>query len=260
VWPAKTQENIPLICVHGLTRLGQDFDDLAEKLSQTRDIYAPDMPGRGQSDFLSEGAFYTYPQYAADCLALLNARGIQQVDWLGTSMGGLIGMVVASEATSPIRRFILNDIGPFLPLPAMQRLGTYVGKPMHFEDLRQAEIYCRQVYCNFGIEGEAAWKKFTADTVKPDEKGGFKLHYDMKIAEAFLNLTKDIDLWPLYDKITCPTLVLRGENSDTLSAATAEEMTKRGPKAKLITFKNCGHAPALIDEAQIEEVRRFVGA
>lgn len=258
-WKARAASTLPaLICVHGLTRHGGDFATVAEKLSATRDVYAPDMPGRGGSEYLADPALYNYGQYSADCLALLAHFGLKQVDWLGTSMGGLIGMILAATRETPVRKLALNDIGPFLPMAALARIGAYVGKPMRFADLRQVEIYCRQIYSGFGIKRDEDWRAFAANSVKPAGDGSYQLHYDPAIAAPFLNVTGDVDAWKIYDAIHVPTLLIRGENSDTLLKETAEEMTWRGPKAQLVTIAGAGHAPALLEEGQIELVRKFL--
>jgi pimeloyl-ACP methyl ester carboxylesterase len=260
LWKARAPSILPpLICVHGLTRHGGDFSRLAERLSATRDIYAPDMPGRGGSEAFADSALYNYAQYSADCTALLAHFNLTRVDWLGTSMGGLIGMMLAAAKDTPLRKLALNDIGPFLPLAAMQRIGAYVSKEMRFVDFRQAEIYCRQIYTGFGIKSDEDWREFAQSSIRPAEGGGYRLHYDVGIAKAFLNVTADVDAWGIYDAINIPVLLIRGEKSDTLLKETAEEMTRRGPKARLVTIAGVGHAPALLEEEQIEIVEEFLG-
>lgn len=270
----------PVVCVHGLTRMAYDFMDVAQHLSQTRDVYSLSMAGRGESDWLTDPMHYVYPNYAADCIHIIReALKLQQVDWLGTSMGGLIGMWVASldsaairsapsslkeagataraEETRIIRKLVLNDIGPFLPLSAVQRIALYAGRPLNFATIEEAERHCRAIYADFGIKTDKDWRFFAEKTVRRTENG-YTLHYDPKIATAFGAVKEDISVWPMYEAITCPTLLLRGVKSDVLTKDVAHEMTQRGPKAQLVTFDNCGHAPALIEPEQIAAIEQFL--
>lgn len=257
----------PLICVHGLTRMAYDFVDVAQHLSQTRDVYSLSMAGRGESDWLADPMHYVYPNYAADCIHIIKeALKLGQVDWLGTSMGGLIGMWVASldsaivknDGTRIIRKLVLNDIGPFLPLSAVQRIALYAGRPLNFATIEDAERHCRAIYADFGIKTDKDWRFFAEKTVRPKQGGGYELHYDPKIATAFGAVKEDISVWPMYDAVSCPTLLLRGVKSDVLTKEVAQEMTQRGPKAQLVTFDNCGHAPALIEPEQIAAIEKFL--
>lgn len=292
-WSKQNKASVlpPLVCVHGLTRMAYDFVDIAQKLSETRDVYALSMAGRGESDWLADPMHYVYPNYAADCIYIIRqALKLGQVDWLGTSMGGLIGMWIASldsvairsapegataraEEARIIHRLVLNDIGPFLPLTAVQRIAFYAGRPANFATMEDAERHCRAIYADFGIKTDKDWRFFAEKTVRPILKrdasapegatgpaleGGYTLHYDPKIATAFGAVKEDISVWPMYDTVSCPTLLLRGVKSDVLSKEVATEMTQRGPKAQLVTFDNCGHAPALIDPEQIAVVEKFL--
>jgi pimeloyl-ACP methyl ester carboxylesterase len=247
-----------LVGAHGLTRNAWDFHVLAQTLQAQRTVIALDMPGRGGSDALRAPTYYTYPTYVALCIAYLEKAGLRQVDWLGTSMGGLIGMMIAAMRPDLIRSLILNDIGPFLPLAALQRIAEYVGVDQSFSTLAEAERYCRATYADFGIEETADWQRFTLSTIRQKAEGGWHLHYDVRIAGAFAAVKADIDLWPLYEQIKCPVLLLRGERSDLLRREDAVAMTRRGPKAQLVEFEKCGHAPALIDPKQIETVAAFL--
>jgi pimeloyl-ACP methyl ester carboxylesterase len=270
-WPKQNPVSVlpPTVCVHGLTRMGYDFVDVAETLSQQRDVYSFTMAGRGESDWLTDPMHYVYPNYVADCIQIITQDlKLEQVDWLGTSMGGLIGMWIASlniknDATATpliplIRRLILNDIGPFLPLTAVQRIAFYAGRKAVFNNMEEVERHCRAIYADFGIKSDAKWKFFAEKTVRPIEGGKFTLHYDTNIAKVFGDIIEDVSVWPLYDAVTCPTLLLRGAKSDVLSKDIAEQMTQRGPKATLVTFENCGHAPALIDADQIAVIEGFL--
>ncbi len=242
----------PVVCVHGLTRNGHDFDILAGRLATTgRRAVCPDVVGRGDSDRLADPAGYGYPQYLADMTALLVRLDCAEVDWIGTSMGGLIGLMLAAQPGTPIRRLVINDVGPFIPKASLERIAGYVGADPRFPDLAAAEAYFRKVHAPFGALSDAQWRRLTEASVRPHEAGGLRLAYDPGIAAAFKpGEMEDIDLWPLWDKIACPTLVLRGAESDLLLAETARDMAARGPRAEVLTVPGCGHAPALLDDSQ----------
>lgn len=248
------------VCVHGLTRNGRDFDVLASALSASGRVVCPDMPGRGASDWLTDPSNYTYPFYMQDMTALMAHIGAERVDWVGTSMGGLIGMMLAATPGTPIRRLIINDIGPFLPKEALVRISHYVGAAPDFPDIVALENYLRDVHAPFGNLTDEQWRHLATVSATPNGEGGLRLHYDPRIAEAFTaGPIEDIDLWPVWDRITCPVLVIRGVNSDLLTAETAQEMTRRGPKAELVSIEDCGHAPALMDPAQVKIVCDWLG-
>jgi pimeloyl-ACP methyl ester carboxylesterase len=256
-WGAATAPRT-LICVHGLTRNGRDFDRLAAALSERYRVICPDVAGRGRSDWLP-AAEYTYPQYLADMTVLIARLGAGDVDWLGTSMGGLIGMQLAAAAQSPVRRLILNDIGPFIPKAALARIGDYVGKDPHFASLDELEAYLRKIHAPFGPMTDQDWRHLALQGYRRRENGGFGLAYDPGIAVNFLaGVKEDLDLWAVWDKIACPVLVLRGATSDVLTASTAKEMQKRGPKAKVIECAGAGHAPGLVTEDQIAAIRDWL--
>jgi pimeloyl-ACP methyl ester carboxylesterase len=234
-----------VVCVHGLTRNAHDFDPLAGVLAADGfRVICPDIVGRGDSDRLADPAAYNYGQYQQDMAALIDHLAPAPLDWVGTSMGGLIGMMLASQAETPIRRLVVNDIGPFLPRPALQRLAEYVGLDPLFADMAAVEAYLRKVMAPFGALSDADWQALARHGVRPAE-GGFRLAYDPAIREGLLAAKdKDVDLWPLWDAIACPTLLLWGRNSDLLTEDTARAMTIRGPRAQLIAFEDVGHAPA----------------
>jgi pimeloyl-ACP methyl ester carboxylesterase len=248
----------PVICVHGLTRTGRDFDVLARELAPHRRVLCPDVVGRGKSDWLGHPADYGYPLYLADMTALIARTGAAQVDWVGTSMGGLIGMMLAAQPRSPIRRLVINDVGPFIPRSALERLAQYVGKTPAFDDLDGFERYLRQVAAPFGPLTDAQWQHLAQTSHRRTADGSFTAGYDPAIANAFGGELTDVVLWPLWDAISCPTLLLRGDQSDLLLAATAQEMTQRGPRARLVEFEGVGHAPMLMAEDQIAVVREFL--
>jgi len=248
-----------VICVHGLTRNGRDFDYLAPTLeSDGRNVFCPDVIGRGKSDCLSNAADYNYAQYLADMTALIARTGSDSVDWVGTSMGGLIGMLLAAQAKTPIRRLVINDIGPFIPLVAVKRIGAYVGQIPVFDDLEGVEKYMREIYAPFGDLSDENWRHLARYGVRtmPDNK--LSLAYDPAIAAAFLAAEQDVDLWSAYDRVRCPVLLLHGVRSDVLPTPVAQEMTRRGPRAQLVEFPTIGHAPPLMDPAQIAIIAEFL--
>ena len=250
--------DVPVLCIHGLARNGRDFDYLATALQKNRHVLCPDIVGRGRSDFLADPSHYNYAQYIADLTALIAYSGAEQVDWVGTSMGGILGMMVAAMPNTPIRRLVINDVGPVIPLAALKRIADYVGFVAEFADRAQAERHLRQIYAPFGITDEAVWQHYIEYGLRTLPNGKLALGHDPGIAANFRNLTDDASFWPIYDHITCPVLLYRGVNSDVLSAETAAEMTRRGPMAKLVEWQNVGHAPALVDAAQIDGIQAFL--
>lgn len=252
VWGAETAART-VVCVHGLTGNARDFDQLAPALVEAgHRVVCPDVAGRGESDRLEDPAAYGLRQYAADMAGLLAHLRLDAVDWVGTSMGGLIGMSLAAGRHSPIRRMVINDIGPFVPRAALRRLGDYLGGDPVFPDLDAAVRWLRDVRAPFGPLTDAQWRGMADRTVRRDETGALRLHYDPRIAESFrATAGRDLDFWPMWERIACPVLVLRGEDSDLLLAETAEEMTRRGPRARVVEIAGCGHAPALMDESQV---------
>lgn len=249
----------PVICVHGLTRTGRDFDALAGALAERgRRVLCPDMPGRGESDRLADPSLYRNDVYAGACAHLLATLGDAPVDWVGTSMGGLIGMILASMPNSPLRRLVVNDVGPFIPAAALSRIGEYLGQAWTFPDLAAAEAHTRRAYAPFGALSDAEWRHLTETSVRRLPEGGFRLHYDPAIAAPFREPPKDVELWPLWDRITVPTLVLRGAVSDLLLPDTAARMAEK-PGVRVATIPGCGHAPALLDPPQIGLVAAFLG-
>lgn len=247
-----------MVCVHGLTRNCRDFDFIAEVLAQDFRVICPDMPGRGRSDWLTEKSDYNYSVYLADIAVLLGRLNVQAVDWLGTSMGGLIGMLLAAQPKTPIRRLLLNDIGPYVHEGALQRISEYVGRDPRFEDMQAVEKYLRIIHQPFGPLTDPQWAHLSAHSVRSLADGGFALHYDPGIAEPFkANGAAPIDLWGVWDTILCPVRALRGIESDLLTKDVADEMTLRGPKAELVEFSGIGHAPALMSDDQIRAVQKW---
>ena len=248
-----------LMCVHGLTRNGKDFDTIAESLSVHYRVICPDMPGRGRSEPLKNPAEYAYPTYVQDCVALIARLDVETVDWLGTSMGGIIGMIISSQPGNPIRKLVLNDIGPYLAKEGLERIAGYVGLDPTFPTLEAFEQAIRTLAAPFGPLTDEQWRKMAMDMSQRKPEGGWGLAYDPRIADAFkTGPIKDVDMWPMWDAIQSPTLVLRGADSDLLTRDAAEEMTRRGPKARVIELAGIGHAPALLSKDQIGAVRDFL--
>jgi pimeloyl-ACP methyl ester carboxylesterase len=250
-----------LVCVHGLTRNGRDFDALAAALSSHYRVVCPDVVGRGRSDWLADPAGYGFPQYVADMMVLLARLNAPSVHWVGSSMGGLIGMVIASQRHSPITRLVLNDVGPVITPESLQRIGEYVGKAPCFPDVQAAEQYIRLVSAPFGNLSDAQWRSLTESSIRQGDDGQWVVVYDPAIGEPFrvaYLAHQSIDLWPIYDAIACPTLVVRGALSDLLTPETHAEMGQRGPHAQLATIADVGHAPMFLDEAQIAVVREYL--
>ncbi len=253
-----TEGGIPTICVHGLTRNSRDFDALAQALAKTGPVLCPDVVGRGKSDWLRDPNFYAVPYYAADISSLIARLGVEQVNYVGTSMGGMIGMAIASQPGSPIRRLVLNDIGPLVPKASLERIAGYVGNLQRFDSLKALEQYLRTIHAPFGPLTDAQWAHMAEYSHRKTADGGYTLSYDPGIAVPMQGAINDVVLWPLYDQITCPTLVVRGVTSDLLLPETAAEMAQRGPKAEIYEVAGCGHAPALMAEDQIARVKAFL--
>jgi pimeloyl-ACP methyl ester carboxylesterase len=249
-----------LICVHGLTRCARDFDFLARELASHYRVVCPDVAGRGDSDWLSDPMEYQVPVYVSDMVALIARLDVETVHWVGTSLGGLIGMALAALPDSPLTRLVLNDVGPVVTASSIARIGAYVGKSPPFPTIDAAEAYVRTVSAPFGSNSAAEWRFLTEHVVRKNPDGSLRMHYDPALAVAFTAepLDKDMELWSLYDRIHCPTMVLRGEQSDLLTRETAQRMSERGPKAKVVEFPNVGHAPTLIHRDQIAVVTEFL--
>jgi pimeloyl-ACP methyl ester carboxylesterase len=258
-WGEPENPNV-LVCVHGLTRNGRDFDELARALAADYRVICPDVVGRGRSDWLRDPSGYTFPQYASDMMVLLARLNVVSVHWLGTSMGGLIGMWIASQDDSPITRLVLNDVGPLISVASLQRIGGYLGQAPKFETYEDAERYVRLVSEPFGPLSDAQWRHLTEFSLQRAPDGRLAMRYDPAIGEAFRQALSvgDIDLWPIYDRIRCPTLVVRGAESDLLTRATLQAMAMRGPRPQTAEIAGVGHAPMFLDLQQIGVVRDFL--
>ena len=269
-----------VICAHGLTRNGRDFDFLARALERDFRVVCPDVAGRGRSEWLYRKEDYSYPQYLADLNALIarvtawpapvgwfgklanfltRRYGTRSLYWVGTSMGGMLGMMLASRPKSPIRKLIVNDVGPLIPKESLARIAAFVGKDPRFPTLAGLEAYVREISAPFGPLTDAQWHHLTLHGAKQYDDGSWGLRYDPGIALPFRQgPPQDVDLWSYWDTISCPTLILRGAQSDLLLKQTAEEMQKRGPRPQLIEFEGVGHAPMLMADDQIKAVRDFL--
>ena len=278
-WGDPASERL-VVCVHGLTRNCRDFDSLAQALEHDCRVVCPDVAGRGRSDWLYRKNDYGYPQYLADMAVLLArtsagaelkrpldelARSLSQrhgprsLYWVGTSMGGIIGMLLASRANSPIRKLVVNDVGPLIPKASVARIGSYVGQDPRFETFEELVAYVQLVSAPFGPLTDAQWHHLTLHGAKQHADATWGLSYDPDIAAAFRQgSAEDVDLWSYWDTIRCPTLVLRGAQSDLLLSDTAERMRERGPHARLVEFAGVGHAPMLMADDQIKVVRDFL--
>ncbi len=270
-----------VICAHGLSRQGRDFDVLARALlgrsggeaSELR-IICPDAAGRGKSDWLADPMGYQIPLYAMDMVALLQVLKPSTLDWLGTSMGGLIGLALLGQAALqpallpvpiPIRKLVLNDVGPAISWAAIERIGAYLGVSMRFDTVEQAAEAMRLISTGFGPHTQEQWLELSRPMLKPVQNtSGFVLHYDPAIAVPFRQTTREASeqgealLWQMYDAIQADTLLLRGKDSDLLSVETAQAMMRRGPKARLVEFVGVGHAPTLVAEDQVRTVCEFL--
>jgi pimeloyl-ACP methyl ester carboxylesterase len=261
-WEWGPPDGAPVLCVHGLTRTGRDFDALAAALAgQGRRVLCPDLPGRGASDWLPDPNLYVLPTYVA-ALAHLLARLDGEVDWVGTSLGGLCGIAIASAPGQPIRRMVLNDIGPFVPKAALARIRDYVGAEGVFPDLAALEAHLRAVHAPFGRLTDAEWRHLAETSARPAGEGGapgaVRLHYDPAIAVPLRAMEPtDLDLWPLWERIGLPVLVLRGAQSDLLLSETAARMAARSG-VRVLEIPGTGHAPALMEPEQIGLVRDFL--
>lgn len=258
-----------LVCVHGLTRNGRDFDFLARQLSRHYRVVCPDVVGRGRSDWLKKASGYGFPQYVADMVSLIARLDVAEVHWLGTSMGGLIGMAFSSVPAEVsgvrLRRFVMNDVGPRLRHEAIVRIGDYLGRPMRFDSEQQAADYLWGISTGFGPHTPEQWLGLSRPLLRPaPEGGGLVLHYDPAIAEPFKGITPEATaageaaLWQAYDAISGEVLLLRGADSDLLDRDTALEMSRRGPKARLVEFAGVGHAPTLMAADQVEAIAGFL--
>lgn len=261
-WGDPTNPRV-LVCAHGLSRQGRDFDTFAQAMQAEYRVVCPDVVGRGQSDWLADPSGYQIPAYGADMVTLLARLNADVVHWFGTSLGGLIGLVLSSLKNSPVQRLVLNDVGPAIEPSALARIGTYLGMPVRWKTLDEAADALWAISKGFGSHTREQWLALTRPQLKADGDG-FVPHYDLQIAAPFRAITPEVAkagealMWAMYDSLRCPTLLLRGADSDLLTLATAQAMVARGPKAELQQFPGVGHAPMLTSADQIAVVREFL--
>jgi pimeloyl-ACP methyl ester carboxylesterase len=257
----KNAPHKPLICVHGYSRNGRDFDFIARHLSQTQNfsVYCPDMLGRGNSDYLTKDhiAHYNNANFATHLVSLISraTQDKQQIDYFGTSMGGIIGMILAASPKSPIKRLILNDIGPVIKLAALKRIKYGLeNSKKSYASLQEALDACKERYKTFGINSDEEWEHFSNISFQKHENE-WEMRYDPQIAAAFVVPEEDIKMWSFWDLIRCPVLLIRGEKSDIIDMETVNEMRTRGPKDfTYVEIKNVGHAPMIWNDEKIQIV------
>ncbi|MBY4729488.1 alpha/beta fold hydrolase [Cupriavidus pauculus] len=255
-----------LVCVHGLTRTGRDFDALARAMSDEYRVVCPDVVGRGRSDWLADPHFYTVPQYVSDMVTLIARLNAERVDWFGTSMGGLIGMGLAGLPNSPVRKLLLNDVGPRIAAQAMERIGAYLGLPVRFKTFEEGLAYLQTISASFGRHTPEQWRELNSAILKPvqgAESLEWGLHYDPALAVPFKEtppeavLAGEAMLWKMFEAATGPTLIVRGAQSDLLLRETVAEMVARGKQVSTVEIADVGHAPTFVDPAQIAIARNF---
>lgn len=263
-WGAADNPRV-VVCVHGLSRQGRDFDTLARALCGRFRVVCPDVVGRGRSEWLADPMGYQTPTYVADMVTLLARLDAADVRWVGTSMGGIIGMALAALPGTPLTRLVLNDIGPSLDPAGIARISSYVGQARRFATLDEAADALWAISQGFGPHTREQWLELTRPQLMPAPEGeGWVPRSDPAISVAFKAVTPDMAkageawLWQRYDMIRCPTLLLRGADSDLLSHATAQAMTQRGPRAELAEFSGVGHAPTLVAADQVARVCEFL--
>jgi pimeloyl-ACP methyl ester carboxylesterase len=252
----------PVVCWHGLARTGRDFDELAIALAADYWVLCPDTPGRGWSQWLrGVPQDYCFQTYEAVAVSLCDELGIGRLRWVGTSMGGHLGMRLATGALKDrITHLVLNDIGPEVPDQAIERIVTYVGNPPAFDSLGELEQWLRTVYVPFGKNSDVFWRRMAETSARRTDSGQITVHYDPQLVRQFTEHSDDLDLWPTYDALRVPTLLLRGRDSDVLPESVAQAMVQRGPCPELCTFEGCGHAPTLASAEQQVPVSSFLAS
>jgi pimeloyl-ACP methyl ester carboxylesterase len=259
-WGELTNQNV-LVCVHGLSRNGRDFDVIADALSDRYRVLCPDVIGRGESDWYATAAEYVIPNYVAAMLKMLNDLAIKEYDWIGTSMGGLIGMVMAASPNSGMRKFVINDVGPEIERAALERIAVYMSaRPPAFPDYISLYNTAQPAIAPFGPLTDEQKHHIIATSCRKREDGLWEFKVDPKIGEAFVAGLKApaVDLWPLWSSINVKTLILRGRSSDLLSESTTNKMLSHARLSRMITIEDTGHAPMLMDDATIAQVREFL--
>ncbi len=275
-WGTPNADDTPVICVHGMTRNSQDFNVLAEHLTrQGKHVFCPDIVGRGDSDWLKNPQYYSYEQYAADMNALIARTGAKQVDWVGTSMGGLIGMLLASVPNSPIRRLIMNDIGPQIPINAIRRLAKYAGQTPEFTSIEQAKAHFKTSYAAFGSLTEDQWARIAVSSIKEVAPNRYQSKVDPGIKhvpptgtflwklitqprKALQGVFFDIDLWYLWNTVKCPVNVIHGRDSDLLLPDIIAKMRLTHSSLGVLEVSNAGHAPVLESPEELETIAKWL--
>jgi pimeloyl-ACP methyl ester carboxylesterase len=249
-----------LVMWHGLARTGRDFDEAAQALSDEYFVICPDTLGRGLSSWARRPEVdYSYRSFGDIALGVLDHYGIDRMRWVGTSMGGLIGITLAAERLRDrITHLVVNDIGPDIPAAGADRIASYVGTPPVYDTLAELESWLRTNYAPFGPNSDAFWRRMTDTSARRTDDGRVTVHYDPAIVSQFTHHKADLDVWDRYDAVAAPMLLLRGRHSDVLSETTAAEMTRRGPRPRLVTYEDCGHAPTLTSPEQIALLREFL--
>ncbi len=255
-----TRGATPLVMWHGLARSGRDFDTIAAALSDRFHIICPDTIGRGLSEWsVAPDNDYCLETYAAQARGVIDAVGFNKISWVGTSMGGALGIrAAATTLEGRIERLVINDIGPTFPKGPYERIKQYVGNPPEFATMQELEIYFRTIYEPFGFHTDTQWRHLTETSCRRLPSGKLTTHYDPAIVRQLITRPDDYEQWQYYDRIDVPTLVLHGTSSDLLLPEIAEQMAERGPKAKVVDIKGCGHAPGLVQDAHIAVVRNFL--
>ncbi|MBA2651825.1 MAG: alpha/beta hydrolase [Tatlockia sp.] len=276
-WGESNTNSSAVICVHGLTRNCRDFDELAKFISSHgHHVFCPDIVGRGDSSWFKNPQLYTFKRYVADMNILISRTGATQIDWIGTSMGGIIGMMLASLPNSPIRRLILNDIGPQVPLHALWRLAKNTAKDPKFTSKEQAKEYFKEIYGEFGNLSEEQWDQFTKNSITECSPGVYSSKFDPGIHDSKLKMQSikdffhsphkaleglvfDVDLWPYWENVKCPVLVIRGKRSDLLLPEHIKRMKRTHPKVEVYEIEDAGHAPALLEPEQHQKITSWLG-
>lgn len=251
-----------IVMWHGLARVGRDFDVAARHFAGRFRIICPDTIGRGLSSWsAAPDQDYTIPAYCGHAIALLDQLGVSTCRWVGTSMGGIVGMALAGhkETAGRIERLVVNDIGPQLNAQAIERIKAYVSVVPEFDTMAQFEAALRFVYAPFGPLSDAEWRDMARHSMRRRDNGKISSHFDPAVMRVFVEQFRDFDMWEIWEAIACPTLAIRGESSDLLEAPVFDEMGRRGPKPRLLTIPGCGHAPMLNTPEQLAELDAFLG-
>ena len=257
-WGDRRNPNV-VVCAHGYSGNARDFDALAQSLAPGARVVCIDFPGRGESDWLATPLEYHFGQLLADIGALLVHVGAGRVDWIGTSMGGLLGMLLAARPLGPVKRLVMNDVGAFVPLDALQAITHRLGAPARFASLEAVEAHLRVTHAEWGELTPKQWRHLAMHGARR-EAGGWRLHYDPRIVRLLRPFPLGLGLffWDAWYRVACPVLLLRGQRSAVFPAEVARTMLAVKPAARLVQFPGCGHVPALMSQRQIAVVRNFV--